>query len=195
MPYRVTTPPPVEPVTLAEVKEHLRIDHSDHDTMLEGLIQASREHVEMTTGRALVGQTRVASFPTWGVFALPGAPVQSVSAIRYTDTSGTINTVPADNYVLLPDRTPAAVVRAHGAQWPGAAIYPDAYPIEVEYVCGYEPVGSPVDYTAEIPESIKNAIKLDVELRYDRPPEGYSERLEQVIKSLLAPYRVWWGAV
>lgn len=192
---KVITAPTEEPVTLSEIKDHLRLDHSDHDTLLEGLIQASREWIEGTCGRALVQQTRAVLYRDWpdsDRFTLPYPPVQSVSSIKYTDTSGTTSTFSADNYEVVTSREPAQVVLGYSKVWPTATLLHNSYPIEIEYVCGYEPTDdSPPDYQANVPESIKNALKLDVERRYDRPPEGYSERLDNVINMLLAPYRVW----
>ncbi len=191
---KVVTAPTVEPVTLAEVKEHLRLDHSDHDTMLENLIQASREWMEQVTSRALVQQTRAVLYRQWPDrhFVLPYPPIQSVSSVKYTDTNGTTSTFSADNYEVVTNREPGLLILGYSKVWPSATLLHDSYPIEIEYVCGYAVTeDSPPDYRANVPESIKSAIKLDVELKYDRPPEKYSERLEAVRDMLLAPYRVW----
>lgn len=192
---KIITAPPEEPVTLSEIKDHLRIDHSDHDTMLENLIQASREWVEQITGRAIVEQTRAVLYQYWpaeGVFQLPYPPIQSVDSLKYTDTDGTENTFSSDNYSVVTGREPGQLVLGYNKTWPTAIIHHDEYPIEIQYVCGYAATtDSPPDYQANVPESIKNAIKLDVERRYDRPPEGYAERLDNVINTLLATYRVW----
>ncbi len=193
MTWTLKTAPPEEPVTLSEIKDHLRIEHSDHDTMLEGLIQASREWVEQITSRALVEQTRVAYFQQWqGEFDLPGTPLQSVSEVKYTDTSGSTETVNTDTYEVITSTIPGRVVLGYSKTWPTATLLERSYPIEIEYVCGYAPnEDSPPDYAANVPESIKNAIKLDVELRYDRPPADYAEKLRNVVDTLIAPYRVW----
>ncbi len=195
---KIVTAPSVEPVTLTEIKNHLRIDHSDHDTMLGNLIQASREWVERICSKALVEQTRAVLYKNWpsdNEFLLPYPPIQSVSSVKYTDTSGSTSTMLSDDYeAVIDDKdAPGKIVLGYNKTWPTATLHHIEYPITIEYVCGYEPdeTQSPTDYRANIPESIKNAIKLDVELRYDRPPEKYSERLSAVIDILLAPYRVW----
>jgi uncharacterized phiE125 gp8 family phage protein len=194
----VVTAPSVEPVTLREVKDHLRLEHSDHDTMLESLIQSSREWVESVTGRALVQQTRKAQYREWPryAFELPYPPLQSVSSVQYTDTGGATSTVDASTYSVVSDREPGLVVLGYSQTWPSAVIHHEEYPIAIEYVCGYEATSdSPPDYRAHVPEQIKAAIKLDVERKYDRPPVDYAERLDKVINDLLAPYRAWWGDV
>lgn len=53
----LTTQPAVEPVTLDEVRAHLRIDSTDEDLLLETMIQAARQQAETITRRALVTQT------------------------------------------------------------------------------------------------------------------------------------------
>lgn len=195
---KVVTAPSVEPVTLSEVKDHLRIDHTGHDTQLENLIQASREWIEAICGRSLVEQTRAVLYKGWPAnneFSLPFPPVQSVSSIKYTDTDGTTSTMSSDDYSTVLDDTdaPGKVVLGYSKSWPTATLHHIEYPITIEYVCGYESdaTQSPTDYRANIPENLKTAIKLDVERRYDRPPEGYGQRIDNVISILITPYRVW----
>ena len=51
-----TAGPDVEPVTLADAKAALRIDHSSEDDLISSLIRAAREEVEATTGLAMIDQ-------------------------------------------------------------------------------------------------------------------------------------------
>ena len=52
-----TGEPEAEPVTLAGVKAHLRLDHDSEDGLLSGLIRAARDEVERATGTALIDRT------------------------------------------------------------------------------------------------------------------------------------------
>lgn len=46
--------PETEPVTLEDVKAHLRLDHESEDELLNSLIAAAREYLEQQTQLALM---------------------------------------------------------------------------------------------------------------------------------------------
>ncbi|NDA93971.1 MAG: hypothetical protein EBX90_11955, partial [Betaproteobacteria bacterium] len=55
-------PPATEPLSLEEVKEHLRIDSSAEDALLQMYIEAARKVCEHNTARALITQTWETTF-------------------------------------------------------------------------------------------------------------------------------------
>lgn len=59
------TPPSVEPVEIDDVKTALRIDGTEFDVLLPGLIAAARQVAEQETGRAFVEQTWRAELDDW----------------------------------------------------------------------------------------------------------------------------------
>lgn len=59
------TAPAVEPLSLAETKDYLRVEHNDDDDLIGALIAASRIHVEAQTRRALITQTWRITLDAW----------------------------------------------------------------------------------------------------------------------------------
>jgi len=195
IPTTLTTAPSVEPVTLDEIKTHLRgINHADHDDLLNGLIKSARQRIEKILGRALVEQTRTAYYKNWpanDVIELPN-PIQSVDSVKYTDVNDSEETFSADNYKVDAASEPGRIVLGYNKVWPSATLHFDEYSIKIQYVCGYEPDdSSPADYTINIPSPIVTAIKLDVDLKYNMPPEKLAIYTDNAIEALLMPYKGW----
>lgn len=107
MPLIVVTPAAVEPVTVAEAKEHLRVTHSADDSLIGALITAAREAVEMETSRALAAATYryVGEGDLLDELRIPLWPVASVSAVTYEDTAGDRQTLAGADYALDADRS------------------------------------------------------------------------------------------
>lgn len=59
---RLVTPPAAEPVTLAEAKEHLRVEDSRDDAYITTLVIACRQYLEQVCWRGLLTQTWEAVF-------------------------------------------------------------------------------------------------------------------------------------
>ncbi|MGG2476239.1 head-tail connector protein, partial [Rhizobium sp. BR5] len=84
MTYALIHPPQVEPLTLAEVKAHLRLDTAEEDALLAALIRTAREHLERTTGLCLIRQTWRLYLDRWppnGVILIGKGPVQVIETI------------------------------------------------------------------------------------------------------------------
>ena len=84
----VTTQPSVEPVTLAELKGHCRVEHDSDNALLVEWGKAARSMVEAAAGgRKLLTQTvrvQMADFPANGEpIRLPVWPVQAVTGVTY----------------------------------------------------------------------------------------------------------------
>lgn len=147
-PASITTPAAAEPVTLEEAKAHLRVDGSDEDALIEGVIAAARAHVEAYCAVPFATQTIEAKCDGFADFSrLPVAPVQSVGAITYLDTAGAPQTLSADVYELRADGLEASIVLKYGQTWP--AVQPGSR-ITMVAVVGY----------AAAPEDVKQALLL-----------------------------------
>lgn len=76
------TPATVEPVTLEEVKEHLRLDHDEDDGLIGTLITGARQYVELYTGRALAAATYRWAAESGSPYTIPLWPAE-VTAVTY----------------------------------------------------------------------------------------------------------------
>lgn len=200
---RTITPPAIEPVTVAEAADHLRVAPTEPG--LAAMITASREAVEDHTRRALITQTRRAVwgidatepwFPTQSVpaaIALPRSPVQGVDSVRVW-SAGAYVTVAPSLYVVATDREPGLVV---SSEWPAADPHPEA--VSIQYRCGYG------DAAADVPQAIRSAMLMLIgDLWHRRVGSLQRETLGQhysfayaaadgglpmAVRALLAPYR------
>ena len=57
--------PAEEPLTLAETKQHLRVDHNEDDALISTLIASACQAAESRTGRVLIAQKWRATLETW----------------------------------------------------------------------------------------------------------------------------------
>lgn len=130
----IITAPKFPPVFLAEVKEHQRITHDDEDALLDSFIRAATRHFEWRTGRTVIEteyEYALDVFPT--CIYLPYAyPLISVTWIKYTDSTGTVNTWSSSDYVS--DEW-GRVLPAYGKTWPSFTARPLS-PIRIRYKAG-----------------------------------------------------------
>lgn len=134
---RLITAPTSEPVSVAEMKAHLRVTTSADDAYLGSLITAAREYAELQTWRALAAQTRETTadaFPSSGVLPLGLAPVVSISSVKYLDEAGSEQTLAATEYTIDTRREPGALLLAVDKAWPDTAALHSS--VRVQYVCG-----------------------------------------------------------
>ena len=96
-----TVEPAAEPVTLAEAKAQLRIDHDSEDALLAGLIRAARSEVEVQTGIALIDQSwRLAldRLPPDGCVLVRRHPVVEILSVTVYGLDGEAMLVDPDDY-------------------------------------------------------------------------------------------------
>lgn len=173
-----------EPVSLAEAKTHLKMDDIDaDDDYITALIPAARAAAERETNRELIERTwdfKMAAFPV-DEFALPKAPVASVTSIKYIDGDGVEQTVADSVYSVHADSTSPFVYLKYDNTWPSPREQMDA--VTVRFVTGY----------SEIPDPIKVAIKLIIADLYDNRSSAVMGSIvtptTRTAQKLLAPYR------
>lgn len=199
MTVRVITQPAVEPVSLTEMKLHLREDLSTQDTLITALIKAARQYAEAYTGRAFITQTQeltLDAFPSSGEIEVPNPPLQLIEHIKYIDTDGALQTVSDALYQVDPYATPGLVKPAYGETWPDTRAG-EYNAVQVRFSCGYVEIGSPtgVDPTNGVPEGIKHWMKVRVAQLYEHREAIVTGTIvapipRDFVDGLLDPYRV-----
>lgn len=177
-----TAAPATNPVSLAEAKAHLRVDHSDHDTRIASLIEGATANLDGYTGilgRALVTQTWRQDFPAFtDLLRLPLRPVASITIVTYYDANNAQQTLASTVYGLFSDALGAYVALKPDQTFPSTYARRDA--VSITYVAGVA--------ASAVPGPIKQAILLQVEILYDRPDGSPLDGLERASASLLRPY-------
>lgn len=185
----MTSPPAVEPVTVADAKAHLRIDGPSEDILLASLLLTSRLHIETALSLALVTQSwklRLDSWPPGNKVELPLTPLQSVDAVRVKNASGVAAVVPAESYLVDLAARPARIVWNNTTPpIPQVA----ANGIEIELTAGFGPDG------ASVPAPLKHAILLLAAHWYEhRDPDeigGEGARVPTAVGELINPFRTY----
>lgn len=195
--------PAVGPVTLEEARAHCRIDadgspasHPD-DALVTSLIAAATQFIDGPHGllsRCIVTQTWelvLDRFPS-GAIGIPLPPLQSVESITYLNADGDSVVIPENGYSVDNARQPGYVLPGPDG-WPQVGDYINA--VRIRFVAGYAPEGSPIDYRANVPQAIKQAILLIVghwyENREDVIVGQMPMKVPMAADALLFPYRIW----
>lgn len=76
MPSKLLVGPTIEPVTLAEAKNHLRVDFNEDNALILGLISSARQQAEQICRRAFMTQTWLV---TLDKFPAPGQNIGSAN--------------------------------------------------------------------------------------------------------------------
>lgn len=146
---KVIVPPVAEPVTLAQMRQHLRDDpdlptDAAEDVDLGSKISAAREMLEHRIGRAIGDQVleiAIDAFPADGV-KLPMPPARAIVAVEYVDGDGVLQTLDPLGYWLDDWQSPAWLLPAVGATWP--ATRQQANSVRVRYRAGYTTCPAPL---------------------------------------------------
>lgn len=203
----ITTEPAQEPITLQEVKEHLRVEDGIDERILRPLIQTARMFAEEHLGRKLVTTVLTQTYdvandfdePLWegmrvgadiqyykNYLTLSHGPVVSVAHIKTYDDSDTATTFASTKYYLDNSREPARILLRKGQTWESNLRVANG--IEVQYTVGYSSIYA-------IPEPIRMGMLHHVAHLYEHRGDMYeaSNPYPPMLKTLYAPYVIHKG--
>lgn len=193
MSLTLVTGPAVNPLSIVEVRDHLRLepDQTTDEAFLQGLIVSVRTHLDGHSGilgRALTTQTwrlDIARFRN--CIELPLPPLQSISSIKYYDTDGALQTVSSSIYETVNGGTSGGYIHLLGDQtWPTDVDTDRAEPIQITFVAGYG------DSWNDIPEGLRHAMGMMIADLYENRGEMIEGNMmpNKTVDRMLAPYRM-----
>lgn len=172
--------PAEEPVTLAELRAHLRLDTGDEDAVLTAFITAARAVLEGETRRALVTQVWRLLLDEWpgAEVKLPLAPVAAVTEVT-VDGPGALD--PAFYETALQGDEPRIVA---AGVWPRPMRRVAG--IAIDFTAGYGDA-------AAVPAPLKQAVLMLAAHWFEhREPVSFGEARTEIpatVSALAAPYR------
>lgn len=188
-----TVEPTEEPVTIDEVKLHLRVDGSEEDAHIMNLITAAREYAEEVTWRAFCTQTWRMYLDCWprsNQVGIPRAPLQSVSAFSYVDENGDETTISSSTYIVSGyGHEKGALTLKRDFSWPNVTLQ-EVDGLRIEFVSGY---GDPSD----VPQRVKQALLLLIGHWYENredivvSPGVVSSQVPMAAQALFNSLRAW----
>jgi uncharacterized phiE125 gp8 family phage protein len=208
---QLDTAPAVFPVTVADLKDHLRVSNTASDTYLAAILAAAADELDGPTGklrRALISQTWRAYERDWPIYDrfgvdrinLPLPPLQSVTSVKYYDADNALQTLPTSAYhVVISTDGEGCIERVEGQTWPTVYERPDA--IEIEFIAGYG------DAETDVPDAIRHAVRLIVgDMFADRGDAAMQAHIQKSGTNVIVSYNqvavdrllkryVWPGAI
>jgi uncharacterized phiE125 gp8 family phage protein len=185
---------PAALLTLADARNWLRIEGTDHDQSIQQALDAAVQYLDGwsgITGRCLVTQTWLSyavQFPgTDGFLDLPLAPCASITAVRWRNAAGALTTLSAAAYALVATNTGPALwfdpQAGLAAPLPSPAVRPDG--VEIEAIYGQS--------AAEVPAPLKQAVlQLTAHWFENRGAAAFGGGFGLLpigVRSLIAPFR------
>lgn len=184
----------VTPVSLGDLKDHLRIEHEDQDRLLLTKIMAATYEVEAYLEAPVIRREFTLRLPRFPSVALDGGaeipivnpPLVSVTSISYLDENEALQIVPSVDYRIAKSGLYPKIIPATGVYWPSTLEVDDA--VTIEYIAGW---GS---RPSEVPFGLREAIIIRAGSRVEMPVENgvgastWSIDEDLSVKEILNPF-------
>jgi uncharacterized phiE125 gp8 family phage protein len=150
--------PAAEPVTLAEMKSHLRLEHDADDSLVGAIISSAREWCEEYCERTFTHaqwQMGLDGFPA--AISLPRPPMATAAGftavtVSYETDAGVLVNIPSADFRVFRDETPGVLRPIYNGTWPSHRL--DYGSVTVTWWAGYGASGS------DVPQRVRSAIML-----------------------------------
>jgi len=180
--YKVTSPPGVTPISVAEVKSFAKITTSSDDALIAIMINAAVEYAENFTRRGVItriyetfrdlfpghyqgyGHSVSQVSPLGGGqnfgFEIRKSPLQTIDEVKYLDTAGATIVVPTTVYYNTVEDDYSTLLSLPGQSWPtDEAEQLQAITITLKTGFG--------DAATDVPDDIRNALLMHVTSLYE----------------------------
>lgn len=177
------SPPASEPISLAEAKQYLRVEHDADDTLIAALTTAARNAVELSTRRVLMAQRWRVTLHCWpasGRIVSPVNPLISLVAARVRGESEASTALDPAAFTLDTVSVPGLIMfERTRVKEPGRALAG----IELDIEAGYRAA-------ADVPAPLTQAIRLLLAQSYEQRDQVRPDALPETVAALVAPFRV-----
>ena len=145
MSLKLIAPPSADPVTLTEIKDHLRITDSEQDSLIVAALNAAVRTIEARAGIAMMSQTwrLVLDDIPFEPIKLTPSPVASIIEVRVAG-----DVVSPDAYEL---KAGSPGIFMASPPWPAPSAHLGG--VEIDFTTGF---GAAID----VPSPLKQAVKL-----------------------------------
>lgn len=193
MGFKTITAPTVEPIPIADCRQHLRLDldgdlasetdvDEAEDALILGYLGAAREFAEGVLGVYLAPRTvefTLDSFPCRRWFPLEPGPIRTIEAITYVDADGIEQDLLSSDFVIDDYKTPTTVVSARTAPpWPAVRCAPNA--VKVLAIVGYGSISDTPPDVLPLPKDIRAALLLILAHLYENREDSTAVAMETI---------------
>ncbi|MEM7303627.1 MAG: head-tail connector protein [Pseudomonadota bacterium] len=174
--------PALEPVTVVELKTHLRVETSDEDAFLNDLVRTARQQVEAMTGKSLITQQWLQVVDGNRLNALISilpSPVRSIDSLTINAADNTTSVLSPGDYSADLISDPARL--KINSSLVGARCFNG---LEIRVTTGFG------DLPTDVPDGLKRAIVVLAGHWFEHRTEAeYRTGTPAGLDLLLAPYQ------